>query len=158
MVPFTSFEPPTLDRLEKAGRYGVGDPFLFGERVTEDLREVSHDGHLSFHYAPAECAASIAPSSGDHGSAAQWRRQATRDHYGLKELKVLPGNIRYLRVTGFEWVTDETGAAYDDAMRFFKDDGLDHHHGRHRRSAAPAPARAVGQAHLARGGTFGRAR
>jgi hypothetical protein len=113
-----------VDRLaqsEKAGRYAVDDPFLLGDRVTEDLRAVSHDGHLSFYYAPVEYAAEIAPSSSDQGSPAQWRRRAIRGHHGLRELRVLPGNIRYLRITGFEWVTDETGAAYDAAMRFLKD-------------------------------------
>jgi hypothetical protein len=36
-------------------------------------------------------------------------------------MKKLPGNIRYLKITGFRWVADETGAAYDEAMRFLKD-------------------------------------
>jgi hypothetical protein len=30
-----------LVREAKAGRYGVDDPFLFGDRVTEDMRKVS---------------------------------------------------------------------------------------------------------------------
>ena len=110
-----------LGRAEREGRYRVDDPSAFGERITEDLRAVSHDGHLSFTYAPAAYAAAMAPPSSDRGSPARARRQATRAHHGLTELRVLPGNIRYLRITGFEWVTDETGAAYDAAMRFLRD-------------------------------------
>ena len=110
-----------LGRAEQEGRYRVDDPSAFGERITEDLRAVSHDGHLSFTYAPAAYAAAMAPPSSDRGSPARARRQATRAHHGLTELRVLPGNIRYLRITGFEWVTDETGAAYDAAMRFLSD-------------------------------------
>ncbi|RYZ43214.1 MAG: hypothetical protein EOO71_04615 [Myxococcaceae bacterium] len=34
---------------------------------------------------------------------------------------MLAGNVRYLRISGFHWTRDETGAAYDDAMRFLKD-------------------------------------
>ena len=34
--------------------------------------------------------------------------------------RILGGNVRYLRIAGFEWVDDETGPAYDDAMRFLK--------------------------------------
>jgi len=110
-----------LSQAEKAGRYGVEEPFVFAERVTEDLRAVSRDGHLSLQYSPAEYAASLAPPTSDAGSTARWRRQATRGHHGLRELKILPGNIRYLKITGFDWVTDETGAAYDGALRFLKD-------------------------------------
>jgi hypothetical protein len=36
-------------------------------------------------------------------------------------MQILPGNIRYLRIIHFEWVQDETGAVYDEAMRFLKD-------------------------------------
>src|ERR1700760_2055048 len=35
-----------LDRAQKAGRYDVDDAFAFAERVTDDLREVTHDHHL----------------------------------------------------------------------------------------------------------------
>lgn len=110
-----------LGRAEKAGRYAVDEPFLFAERVSDDLREVSRDGHLSLGHSPAEYAASLAPSSSDRGSPALARRRATRGHHGLQESRILPGNIRYLRITGFEWVSDESGAAYDGAMRFLKD-------------------------------------
>jgi hypothetical protein len=109
-----------LSQAQEAKRYDVDDPYVFADRITEDLRDVSHDGHLSLRPAPAEYAAAIAPPTSDAGSEAFERRQALRHHHGLAELKVLPGNIRYLRITGFEWISDETGAAYDDAMRFLK--------------------------------------
>jgi Peptidase family S41/N-terminal domain of Peptidase_S41 in eukaryotic IRBP len=121
---FPDVRPKLVERLrrsEEAGRYEVDDPRAFADRVTEDLRDVAHDRHLSIQFAPAEYAAATADSGTDQGSEELERRQAQRDHYGLAELKILPGNIRYLRITGFEWVRDETGAAYDDAMRFLKD-------------------------------------
>ena len=120
---FPELRPTLVERLrqaQEAGRYDVADPGVFAERITDDLREVGHDGHLYLSFAPAEYAAALAPAASDAGSEAFDRRRALRDHFGLTELKVLPGNIRYLRISGFEWVQDETGAAYDDAMRFLK--------------------------------------
>jgi hypothetical protein len=120
---FPEMRAKLVDRLsqaQEAKRYDVDDPYDFADRITEDLREISHDGHLSLRLAPAEYAAAIAPLTSDAGSEAFERRQALRHHHGLAELKMLPGNIRYLRIAGFEWVSDETGAAYDDAMRFLK--------------------------------------
>jgi hypothetical protein len=110
-----------VSRSQVAGRYDVEDSHVFSDRITEDLRDVTQDGHLSLRLAPAEYAAAIAPPTGDDGNEAFARRQAVREHHGLSELRVLPGNIRYLRITGFQWVRDETGAVYDDAIRFLKD-------------------------------------
>jgi hypothetical protein len=121
---FPDMRPKLVERLrqsEKSGRYEVDDPRAFADRITEDLRDVAHDRHLSIRFAPTEYAAATAAPAGNQGSEELERRQALRDHYGLAELKILPGNIRYLRISGFEWVRDETGAAYDDAMRFLKD-------------------------------------
>jgi peptidase S41-like protein len=121
---FPEMRPKLVERLRRsaeAGRYEVDDPRAFADRITEDLRDIAHDGHLSIRFAPAEYAAATAAPASNQGSEELERRQALRDHYGLAELKILPGNIRYLRITGFEWVRDETGAAYDDAMRFLKE-------------------------------------
>jgi hypothetical protein len=110
-----------LIQSQAAGRYDVEDSHVFADRITEDLRDLTGDGHLSLRLAPAEYAAAIAPPAGDDGNEAFARRHAVREHHGLTELRVLPGNVRYLRITGFQWVLDETGEAYDDAMRFLKD-------------------------------------
>jgi hypothetical protein len=121
---FPDMRPKLVERLrrsEEAGRYEVDDPRAFADRITEDLRDVAHDRHLSLRFAPAEYAAATAAPASNQGSEELERRQALRDHYGLADLEILPGNIRYLRITGFEWVQDATGAAYDDAMRFLKD-------------------------------------
>ncbi|WP_224361229.1 S41 family peptidase [Hyalangium versicolor] len=110
-----------LNQAQQAGRYEQDNPLLFAERITEDLRGVSHDRHLSLRFDPAQYAAALAPKASDAGVEAFMRSQAIRHHHGLAETRILPGNIRYLKITGFEWVRDETGSAYDDAMRFLKD-------------------------------------
>lgn len=109
-----------LSQAQQAGRYDLDDPAAFADRITEDLKSVSHDLHLSLRVDPAAYTAALAPPRSDDGQEAFARRQAIRDHHGLAETKILPGNIRYLKITGFEWVRDETGVAYDDAMRFLK--------------------------------------
>lgn len=109
-----------LEAARKAGRYDVDDALTFAERVTIDMREAARDHHLSLRVDPGRYAAALSPPKSDAGAEARERREAIRDHHGLAELRRLPGNLRYLKITGFEWATDETGAAYDDAMRFLK--------------------------------------
>jgi len=121
---FPEMRPKIVERLnqaQQAGRYDVDDPHLFADRITRDLREVAHDEHLSLSVDPEAYAAALAPAHSDAGEEAFRRRRAIRNHHGLTEMRILPGNIRYLKITHFEWVQDETGAAYDDAMRFLKD-------------------------------------
>jgi hypothetical protein len=121
---FPEMRPTIIARLEQsrqAGRYDVDDPDLFADRITKDLRDVAHDEHLALSVDPTAYAAARMPPQSDSGEEAFRRRRAIRDHHGLTELRVLPGNIRYLKIAHFEWVQDETGAVYDDAMRFLKD-------------------------------------
>ena len=115
-----------LEAAQRAGRYDGASPAALAKRLTDDLEAASGDGHLYVLHDPARYAAlqreAAAPEARDRENADDyWRRQAVRNHHGLSEMKLLPGNIRYLRITGFEWARDETGLAYDDAMRFLRD-------------------------------------
>ena len=113
-----------LRAADAAGRYDVDDPHAFADRVTADLRDVSGDGHLYLRVDAAGFAATRASADGargPQGDSAYWRSKAIRNHHGLVETRILPGNVRYLRIAGFDWVTDETGSVYDAALRFLKD-------------------------------------
>jgi hypothetical protein len=119
--------PAIRDRLNEGlsgGRYDTADPGAFAERISADLRSSSGDGHMYMNNAPAQYAAAVA-SEGDVFDnpelAAIWAASARRTNNGLAEMRILPGNIRYLRITQFHWVADRTGQAYDDAMRFLRD-------------------------------------
>ena len=118
--------PAIVARLEQAlagGRYDTDSPGSFAALVTADLRESSSDRHMYLNNAPAEYAAAIAPKgAADKPDAldALYERQAVRANHGLAATSILPGNIRYLKVSAFQWAPDETGAAYDDAMRFLR--------------------------------------
>ena len=121
---FPDMRPKIIARLEQGqqgGRYDVDDPYLFAERITADIRDAGSDQHLWMRVDPEAYAAAIAPQKGPDGEEAFERRRAIRDHHGLAEAKILPGNIRYLKITEFQWVPDETGAVYDAAMRFLKE-------------------------------------
>lgn len=119
--------PTIVGRLNEgltSGRYDTDNPVEFAARVTEDLRAASHDRHMYLNYAPDESTAASAGTGGGDDSPeleAFREREAHRDNHGLAEMKILPGNVRYLRITGFEWVEDQTGMAYDGAMRFLRD-------------------------------------
>ena len=108
-----------------AGHYNVSDPSILAERINADLSAVAHDKHLGMQYDPKQSAelAARPPGAGadDAPPSADDIRQATRLNHGITELKVLPGNIRYLNLVGFYWGGPKTGEAYDNAIRFLRD-------------------------------------
>lgn len=106
------------------GRYDVSDPSVLLDRVNADLTAVARDKHLSLEYDPrqaAEIAAEPADQPEDSGPSAGQMRQAQRRNHGFTEMKVLPGNVRYVNLQGFVWVGPKSAEAYDNAMRFLKD-------------------------------------
>ena len=113
-----------LDKGLAAGRYNVGDPGILSERINADLTAVAHDGHLGMHFDPkqwAQLAARPAGAGADDAPPTEEEiRFADRLNHGILQLKVLPGNIRYLESVGFFWGGDKTKEAYDNAMRFLK--------------------------------------
>lgn len=113
-----------LDQGLAAGRYNVSDPSVLSERINADLTAVAHDGHLGMHFDPKQSAQLAAKPAGagadDAPPKAEEIRFADRLNHGILQLKVLPGNIRYLESVGFFWGGEKTKAAYDNAMRFLK--------------------------------------
>ena len=111
-----------LDRAIASGRYDISDPDQLAERINSDLHQVTPDKHLHVMYDPArsqelasrppDAGADDAPPTPEEIAAAQQRNS------GLVQMRILPGNIRYLETDGFVWAGDVTERAYDDAMRF----------------------------------------
>jgi hypothetical protein len=89
-----------LDKGLAAGRYDVGDPGVLAERINADLTEVAHDGHLGMHHDPKQSAQLAARPAGagadDAPPSEEEIRFADRLNHGILQLKVLPGNIRYM--------------------------------------------------------------
>lgn len=108
-----------------SGRYNVDDPAVLADRINEDMSAVAHDKHLSIRHDAARSAQLAAqPASGGDDDAppgAEEMKRALQFNHGIMELKVLPGNIRYMDTIGFFWGGEKTAQVYDDAMRFLKD-------------------------------------
>lgn len=119
--------PAIRDRLTEglaSGRYDASDPSAFAERLSTDLRESSQDGHMYLLHEPSQYAAAITSDADPYENPAYmaiWAAAARRSNHGLSEMRILPGNVRYLRVSTFHWVQDRTGQAYDDALRFLRE-------------------------------------
>lgn len=107
-----------------AGRYETSHPATLATRISEDISRAGKDTHLYLQYDPQYFSALTRPAASatvDGDNQALLKARARRTHYGLGDSRLLPGNIRYLRISGFDWIEDETGEAYDDAMRFLRD-------------------------------------
>ncbi|HWT13759.1 MAG TPA: S41 family peptidase [Allosphingosinicella sp.] len=113
---------PALDSILArglaSGRYDVSEPGALAERINADLETAGRDRHLSFAYHPEHAAMLAAPAAGRTFDDAAFARQARAANHGVAELRVLPGNIRYLAYEGFIWVDGESAAALANAMRF----------------------------------------
>lgn len=114
-----------LRAAQSAGRYDVTEAEELAKRITEDLRAVSSDKHLSLKVDAAAYAAMTAPEPEDPAAAnkaVEYEEKRSRDrNAGVEELHILKGNIRYVRITNFLWAGDESGRAIEDAARFLRD-------------------------------------
>lgn len=124
--------PETRSKLDAAlakglagGRYDLTDPGTLADRINSDMAAVAHDKHLGISFNPAqskELASRPTGAGADDAPATEAEiRQATQFNHGIVELKVLPGNIRYMDTRGFFWGGKKTAEAYDNAMRFLRD-------------------------------------
>jgi len=106
-----------------SGRYDVTDASVLAERINADMQAVAHDRHLGMNFNPKQ-AADLAsrPDAGadDAPPSAEEIAFADRLNHGITQLKVLPGNIRYMELVGFFWGGPKTAEIYDNAMRFMK--------------------------------------
>ena len=108
-----------------AGHYNVSDPSALADRINVDMSAVAHDKHLGINFDPRRQTelASQPPNAGadDAVPSDEEIRQATKFNHGILEMKVLPGNIRYIDLMGFFWGGKKTADVYDNAARFMKD-------------------------------------
>ncbi len=108
-----------------SGRYNVTEPRALADRINADMAAIARDKHLGMRFDPAEQArlAALPPGAGDDDAppSAEEIRQATQFNHGILEMKVLPGNIRYIDLVGFFWGGKPTAEVYDNAIRFLRD-------------------------------------
>jgi hypothetical protein len=114
-----------ITTLERGGRYRGLSPSEFAARVTGDLRAASPDKHLGLRHDPPAFAG-LVTAGGASGTRAERQDphafvQAGLKNDGYEELKILDGNVRYVRITGFHWRPDVSGFTADGAGRFLKE-------------------------------------
>jgi hypothetical protein len=104
-----------------SGRYAVNDPQELARRVSEDMASIAHDKHLGLSHNPQMAAQLSAGGQGDAvADAPFWAEMARRQNHGVRELKVLEGNVRLLRYDGFMWSGAPSQAAIDQAVAFLR--------------------------------------
>lgn len=85
---------------QKRGDYdAITDPDAFADRLTKDLRAVSHDKHLWVDYNPAKLPPEDQKSSLERE--AQFRKMLERTNCSFQKVEVLPRNIGYLKLNAF---------------------------------------------------------
>jgi hypothetical protein len=108
-----------LEAALAAGRYSRSeDPQTIAGLITADMAEVSQDGHMYLRFNPEEAAVRARPAPVGPAGESYFAQQAALNNDGIAELRVLPGNVRYLRYDGFFWRGEPSKAAIDTAMRF----------------------------------------
>ncbi|HEX8063652.1 MAG TPA: S41 family peptidase [Allosphingosinicella sp.] len=115
---------PALDAVLaeglKSGRYDVREPAVLAERINADLARVGRDHHLGIRYDPERVAMKMARTPDDRPDPSAMQADVRRKNHGVRELRVLPGNVRYLDLASFEWIGEESEAALNSAMAFLK--------------------------------------
>ena len=101
-----------------SGRYAVSDPAVLVERINADLNRVANDRHLGISYDPRRAEMMAARAPGGRPDPAVFERQIRGRNHGIFELKLLPGNIRYMDYRGFDWTGPDSAAALDHALTF----------------------------------------
>lgn len=104
----------------QAGKYrDVTDYREFGMMISEDLRSVSKDKHIGVRYNPEMIAMykNAEADSNNKELEEYQRREAAYSNYNFKEIKILPGNVGYLKFNSF-MDASEAGPTAIAAMNF----------------------------------------
>ncbi len=105
VFPDTAQKMASLIRRNlKTGKYAViDDPRAFAARLTEDLRSISRDRHLGVRFAPERILEIRTPDPAKKKAAEEFQKKASRmENYGFQEVRLLEGNVGYLRFNHFD--------------------------------------------------------
>ncbi|MRG45536.1 hypothetical protein GFS24_10445 [Chitinophaga sp. SYP-B3965] len=102
----------------KAGAFrNATTPKVLDSMVTKTLREYSHDGHLFFSYDPETAANTGKKEEGDSEDLFYYGPKAVENNYGFREVKILDGNIGYIKLSEIN-ISEKSLPVLYAAMRF----------------------------------------
>lgn len=92
-----------IQRNLKDGKYAsFTDPMAFADRITEDLLSISHDKHIRFRFAPDRVQQMREMELAEEPNIEELKAEAGRQNFGFEEVRILDGNIGYIKLNGFE--------------------------------------------------------
>jgi retinol-binding protein 3 len=77
------------------------DPVAFTIKLSEDLRSITHDGHLGVMYYPADAPELIPQDSMTAEDKQRYEEQLAFANYGFEKLERMPGNVGYVKFNNF---------------------------------------------------------
>lgn len=89
------------DNVAKKIYSSITDPTLFAEKLTEDLKSVSHDVHLVVSFSPNRVKELRTPKKINEEISEQKLQEMRLNNFGFRKVDVLPGNIGYLDLGNF---------------------------------------------------------
>jgi len=94
----------------------------FAEKLTEDLRSISHDRHLGVRVAPEELLSSRHNDTLTDEERQRIIKQQSYNNFAFRKIEIMPGNVGYLKLDGFNEAT-WAGATAIAAMNFLANCG-----------------------------------
>lgn len=110
-------EAAIKERVEKKEYDNITSATELAKKLTTDLREVSHDKHLSVGYSAEVWPVQQNNSGPTPQERAQRRKQMAAMNYAFEKVERLPGNIGYIDFRGF-FDPDAAGDTLAGAMNF----------------------------------------
>ncbi len=104
------------DQYKKGAYKSITSRREFAQRITEDVRSISHDLHLGVRFVGDGMIEDIQKSQ-DSLAPNPWYEEMKAMNYGFKKLEILDGNVGYLDLRGFV-PADIAGGTAIAAMNF----------------------------------------